>query len=579
MFLHEVGSTDPRFKDVDLAAGLNLVVADRDSASDLGDSRNGTGKSSLVRILRYLLGGNLSDDLKAADLREHVFRATLELPGPDGRVEVCRVERATTRTTRLQVNGWSWIGSDAIEIHVDEWREALRERVFNVPSELNRPTPGQLWGQLIRTNFVDPVKVFPTDTTWETGLRLGFMLGLAPEVLIQAGDVALLDRQRKAVRTAVAEGVFSHVGLDEGEIRASLASARSRRDATRSSLQGFQVEPQYREHQARADSLSSRIQRINDQVLLDTRRIRDIEASIAEEAVPVEQADSLERLTRLYLEVGVVLPESVTRRFDEVEAFHESVRRNRRTFLEAELASARERLAAGEILRGELDAERSEALRILRGTVALDTYLDAQASLALLEGEIADLERRQESLATVQNMDANVKRRTVEVEAVVHQELDERVAALDESISLFAQLGAEIYTDRTARLLVSTSSRGVLKVEPQVDGDASDGIRGVETFLLDMVSMVAGRKHGRLPGLLVHDSHLFDAIDHRQVASCLNIGARLADEWGFQYLVTMNSDFLSSVESEGAFTRDPYLTKVELTDGGDDGGLFGFKFA
>lgn len=77
--------------------------------------------------------------------------------------------------------------------------------------------------------------------------------------------------------------------------------------------------------------------------------------------------------------------------------------------------------------------------------------------------------------------------------------------------------------------------------------------------------------------MLLHDSHLFDAVDHRQIASCLNIGARRADQHNFQYVVTLNSDVLSSVESEGSFDSLPYRLNVGLTDE-EDGGLFWLCF-
>jgi uncharacterized protein YydD (DUF2326 family) len=60
----------------------------------------------------------------------------------------------------------------------------------------------------------------------------------------------------------------------------------------------------------------------------------------------------------------------------------------------------------------------------------------------------------------------------------------------------------------------------------------------------------------------------------------LNIGARLAEEHGFQYIVTLNSDFLTSVEaqSDGAFDAEPYMLSTRLTDETEAGGLFGFRF-
>jgi hypothetical protein len=61
------------------------------------------------------------------------------------------------------------------------------------------------------------------------------------------------------------------------------------------------------------------------------------------------------------------------------------------------------------------------------------------------------------------------------------------------------------------------------------------------------------------------------------VASCLNIGARLADEHGFQYIVTMDSDVLESVnqQSDGAFDSALYELPVRLEDKTPEGGLFG----
>jgi hypothetical protein len=52
---------------------------------------------------------------------------------------------------------------------------------------------------------------------------------------------------------------------------------------------------------------------------------------------------------------------------------------------------------------------------------------------------------------------------------------------------------------------------------------------------------------------------------------------RLGDEYGFQYIVTINSDRLAAAESEG-FDRRDYVIDPVLTDYGDDGGLLGFRF-
>ena len=66
----------------------------------------------------------------------------------------------------------------------------------------------------------------------------------------------------------------------------------------------------------------------------------------------------------------------------------------------------------------------------------------------------------------------------------------------------------------------------------------------MQIFCFDMMLMEICQKQGRGPGFLIHDSHLFDGVDERQVAKALQLGAERAEASGFQYIVTMNSDAL-----------------------------------
>jgi uncharacterized protein YydD (DUF2326 family) len=75
----------------------------------------------------------------------------------------------------------------------------------------------------------------------------------------------------------------------------------------------------------------------------------------------------------------------------------------------------------------------------------------------------------------------------------------------------------------------------------------------------------------------VHDSHLFDGVDERQVGKALALGAELAKEHGFQYIVTMNSDDVPT-EVPSGFQIKNHVVPVRLTDAVEDGGLFGFRF-
>lgn len=579
MFLGKLSCSDPRFKTLTFHPGLNILVADRTEVSDQGESRNSSGKTSFVKILRYLVGGDLPQEFRSDQLEEHVFSAELALPDPAGdSIRFATVTRGVRPANRVR-----FVGSSALsdpEYRIEEWKTWQARHLFRIPDGTDRPTTGQLWAQLVRTWFGSPVKGFSAESDWESGVRLGFMLGLAPETLSRAGELDRLEKQGKAIRKAVKDGALAHLILNESDLRAELVKARRQRDQMQEQLRSFRVDEQYSEHQREADSLTREIELLNNEGLSLQRRVRELRQTLLDEVTVVSSRELTDKVERVYAEIGLVLPDAITRRYTEVAAFHESVVQNRRMFLQQELESADARLTAIDRERHALDHRRSQVLNLLRETVALDTFLSGQRDLAAREATVADIERRLDAAQTISSISDTMKIKTAELVAAVRAETHERADQLEESISLFNELGSEIYSDRDATLLIAPSSKGILKVEPRISGDASSGVKSVETFMLDLVCTIAAIKTGRAPRLLVHDSHLFDPIDGRQVASCMNIAARLADQYGFQYIVALNSDFLDSVEaqSDGAFDARRYTLDQRLTDETDTGGLFGFRF-
>lgn len=576
MFLHSLRSNDGRFKTIEFRRGLNILLAEKAADATQGDSRNSTGKTSLVKLLRYVLGGTLDKKLNKPDLHGHTFSVMLELPAGDGR-HLVTVTRPIKPSTRVQIDGWDVVGSGQ-PIPVEEWRSLQATEIFGLGAEIARPTAGQIWAQFVRTYFDAPVKTYSNEPEWETSARLGYLLGLSPSVLNKAGELDQLKRQREAVNLVSRERALEGFTLDEAAIRSELASARLDRDDLDRALRDFTVDELYSEHQTLANQLSVMLERINDRLLSLTRRQHEIEAAIQVESVDSLTPSAPDHLERVYREAGVVLPDLVRRRFDEVVAFHGSVVANRRHYLSEELIAVASEISVANAERSRVDTERAGVLQLLRDSVALETFVDAQRSLARLEARVADLERQLETAIKYNEVANTIKLKRAESVATLRAEVADQSAVLERPIAMFRQLGDEIYSERQSDLLLAPSPQGTLKVKPEISGDASSGILGVETFLLDVVTLVQALGLGRAPELLVHDSHNFDATDHRQVASCLNIGARLAETYGFQYIVTMNSDFLASVESEGAFESAPYLLDARLSDATEDGGLFGFRF-
>jgi uncharacterized protein YydD (DUF2326 family) len=92
-----------------------------------------------------------------------------------------------------------------------------------------------------------------------------------------------------------------------------------------------------------------------------------------------------------------------------------------------------------------------------------------------------------------------------------------------------------------------------------------------------MLATLCARR-GAWPGFLIHDSHIFDGVDGRQISSALVTAGQQMKEIGGQYIVTMNSDDLEKAEREGehSFAHDIILPEL---DDSPTGCLFGFRFA
>ncbi|MFM6368835.1 MAG: AAA family ATPase, partial [Dolichospermum sp.] len=69
--IYAVRCNQPSFKTVNFRPGLNVVLADRTEESGIRDSRNGLGKSTLIEIIHFCLGGNIE---KARGLGSRTLR-------------------------------------------------------------------------------------------------------------------------------------------------------------------------------------------------------------------------------------------------------------------------------------------------------------------------------------------------------------------------------------------------------------------------------------------------------------------------------------------------------------------------
>ena len=161
-----------------------------------------------------------------------------------------------------------------------------------------------------------------------------------------------------------------------------------------------------------------------------------------------------------------------------------------------------------------------------------------------------------------------------QLELRLRQDYHEQEDRLRHAILAFQKISSALY-EEAGNLTIDASTNGP-QFEVTIRGDKSKGISNMQIFCFDMMLMQLCAERHIGPGFLVHDSHLFDGVDERQVAKALQIGERAARDLNFQYIVTMNSDAVPH-ELPDNFDLNKYILPVRLTDATEEGGLFGVK--
>lgn len=585
--LRKIYSSDPTFRTLQFRAGFNLLVAEKAPTATELQSRNGAGKSSFVRLVHFLLGGSCRKGecmfLDAA-LRDHVFGLEFDLRGT-----TITVERSASRPSRVffprqSFRGWpvhpKIRGRDSLpSMSNEDWKVVLGSMMFGlaVASDEERaekfiPTFRTLFPYFARLHedgaFLEPTQVFTKQQLWNQQVAISYLMGLDWRIpqgmqLVRSRERTI--RQLQDIVQSDESGLFPR----SDDLQAQLTLAQDRVARVRNSLATYRINHEYHELEAEADRLTQQIARSVDEDVFDREQ-----ATVLEQALKVEIPPEPVDLVRLYEEAQVSLPESAVKRFDEVRKFHESVLRNRQSYLQAELKAARDRLDARAVTRQQWDSRRSAVMTVLSSTGALEQFAQLQGELGRLEGQAETLRRQAQAARQMEQTRLELDIEAAELELRLGRNHEEQKERIEDAQLIFAHVSRQLY-EEAGTLTVNNKLSGP-PVRATIHGQESVGIQKMQIYCFDMTMSRLALKQQFGPRFLIHDSHLFDGVDPRQVRHAFAAGIAEADAHGLQYIVTMNSDKVEAVNDAGLDTS-AYTLDVRLTDQ-QTGGLFGKRF-
>ncbi|MCA9598429.1 MAG: DUF2326 domain-containing protein [Myxococcales bacterium] len=84
-----------------------------------------------------------------------------------------------------------------------------------------------------------------------------------------------------------------------------------------------------------------------------------------------------------------------------------------------------------------------------------------------------------------------------------------------DAILTFQEISSALYEDSKAGAFAITPTQNGPEFEIMIHGSKSKGVTNMQIFCFDM--MLLSLTHGRSPGFVIHDSHISDGVDERQI--------------------------------------------------------------
>ncbi|GFE87719.1 hypothetical protein GCM10011488_26730 [Steroidobacter agaridevorans] len=547
-------------------------MAQKTEGASSKQTRNRAGKTSFVELIHFLTGAEAGPEsiFRTQELSEYLFGMDFDLKG---RRTV--VERSGNSKAKIFVTAPP---AAKAKFSPTEWCAFLGEQMFGLSSleaaGTKPPSFRSLFAYFVRRQasgaFMTPEKQAAMQGTGDMQMALMFLLGLDWQIARDWQGVRDREKTLEELKKAAGSGAFGSIIGKASDLRTQLTLQEARLKKLAAEIETFQVLPEYRELEVESSMLTRQINELANTNTIDFSAIRDLEGALASEVPP-----DLEDLQAVYQEAGVALPGLVKRRYEDVKSFHESVVRNRRDYLSSELEAAKLRIEVRDRKKAQLDQRRAEILGILRSHGALEQFLKLQGELGRLESEVESLRQRFEAAEQLEGTKNELEIERNRLTIRLRRDFAEQKDRLAEAIVAFEETSQRLYESAGSMTVDETSNGPMFKFPMQ--GERSKGIKNMQIFCFDMMLMRLCVKRQIGPGFLIHDSHLFDGVDGRQVISALRLGAEISNELGFQYIVTMNEDDAFKEAIEG-FDLNDYVLPTRLTDATEDGGLFGIRF-
>lgn len=578
MKLINLRSNKPSFKNIDFKDGFNFIVAEKSEDSSDKDSTNGLGKSLLLEIVDYCLGGNPSETLLKEEMKDWVFFLEVEIDGV-----IFNFGRSVSEQSSVFVKGdltkFDLDAGAERDVNIEIFKKVMGKLVFgyneNLVSEKKfRPSYRSLISYFMRDGssaFVDPFAFFARQQAWSKQVNNALLLGLDWELSVKLSTLKIKLDKLETANKAIESGALNDLGGTLGELESEKINLETTLEQKIARLKNFKVYDDYSEAQDKADELTKTTHYLLNEMALNNQIIERYKKDLGSES------EETLRVADIYANANIILSENVVKTLDEVRDFHQTVIKNRKDYLKTEIEQLKNASVKLEERIRVLTDEKAHYMEILNSHGALEEYSALQNDVNIQKANIKDIDSKIARLTEIEEL---ISQLNVDIERMIanmRRDHNERKPTLAAAVKMFNANSEYLYA-QPGKFSVDITKEGY-KFKVDIKKSGSDGVSNMKVFCYDLMLAEFWSVIRKKPLPLFHDSKIFADVDPRQVALALELAKLKASTCGFQYICSMNSSYIpyDYLSKDFVSTMDE-VTIVKYNDKDDTGTLLGVTF-
>ncbi len=580
--IHKIFSNKHSFKEINFKKGLNIIVGVKSEKSSKKSTRNGVGKTTLIKVINFCLGSD-EDRLPVEHLEGWKFSLEMDL-----------FEEKITATRPIGVNEIfiegntddfpdpPLTGDDCKYYKLNDWRKLLGKALFDFEKDETikyNPSFRSLIHFFIRNNneaYNDPFKKLTNERGVRWQVDNSFLLGLNWKAASEAQEIKDESEEIRKLKKIYVDHFLKDLGKTLSKSKGALETEQIKLESIinerEEELNKFEVNEQYKFYEKLANELTKDINKLSDQRLILKQKLEQYNDSVKNEA----DVDSLE-IEAIYNELGFYFEKSVKKTLEQANIFHKTIIENRREFLEVEMHTIQGQISKIDVMVEEKNLKLANVMTILKSSMALEKYRLLTDENLKTKEMLEKVKFRIQEIDDIDNRENSLKSRNIEFEKRIKRDYKESKPNRIQAVQLFDKNTRALYNE-SGSLIIEVSDKGY-KFKIDIAKGQSDGINKMKIFCYDLTLLQLFSQKNQI-NFLIHDSNIFYGVDERQVAFGLHHIHKESFESDIQYICTMNSDDIPYVELKENFEDfniNDFIRR-ELKDDSPSETILGFLF-